>query len=201
MDLDTEENRRKLIAVFPNLEDERDVFHIKSPETGSYNCIAWAMGFDDRWVDYILDRPKKWWPKEVNMDWHPDSLIKAFCAVGFEQCEDDKCEEEYDKVALYKVRPYFEPLSGKWIDEWGWAHAAKVVGEGRYHSKIGESFDIYHRNGNVFEGTSYGIIYCFMRRLKCKIDIVEKIMQAEPIPAEIPPNFDNWLRSILEGTI
>ena len=180
MDLDTTENRKKLIDAFPNIDDPNGIFHIESPETSGYNCIAWAMGFRDRWVDYILDAPKKWWPKGVDKNWKPESLIKAFNAVGFEECDNDKCEEGYDKVALYKVYPYDDPLTGQRFSEWGWSHAAKVINNGIYHSKIGGSFDTFHADGNIFSGTSYGEIYQFMRRPVENKEIIERIIREEP---------------------
>ena len=65
MALNIEANRKGLIHHFPRLKDD-ETFTIESPETSGYNCIAWAMGFDDRWVDYIDDHsPKKWWPSGV----------------------------------------------------------------------------------------------------------------------------------------
>lgn len=198
MDLNTEENRERLIGAFPKLEDEKGVFHIESPETSGYNCIAWAMGFDDRWVDYLLDSPKKWWPAGVSRDWRTDTLISAFEAVGFEKCEDGNTEEGYDKVALYRVRPFQDPETDEWIDEYGWTHAARVIQDNVYHSKIGPSFDIYHRSGDVFEGTDYGEIYQYMRRPENKREIVERIKVEEP-RYDVPDNILAIVMDIMKG--
>lgn len=200
MDLDTQENRELLKLAFPKIEDEGGVFHIKSPATSCYNCIAWAMGFDDRWVDYILNSKKKWWPKNVPLDWHPDTLIAAFEAVGFEKCNNGKLEDGFDKVALYKVCPFFDPLTDRWINDYGWSHAAKILEEGVYHSKIGPSFDIYHRNGDVFEGTDYGEIYQYMRRPEDKKVIVERIKVEEP-RYDMPDNILSIVMNILSDGI
>lgn len=199
MDLNTTENRERLKGAFPKIEDAEGVFHIKSPETSGYNCIAWAMGFNDRWVDYINDgSPKKWWPAGVQRDWHPNTLIEAFEAVGFEKCEDGKLEKGFDKVALYRVRPFQSPLTGEWIDEYGWTHAARIIQEGVYHSKIGPSFDIYHRSGDVFEGTDYGEIYQYMRRPECKREILERIKEVEP-RFDVPDNILTIVMGIMKG--
>lgn len=200
MDLDTQENRERLKEAFPKIEDPSGVFHITSPETSGYNCIAWAMGFDDRWVDYILNSNKKWWPKGVPLDWHPETLITAFEAVGFEKCDDGKPEDGFDKVVLYKVRPFLDPLTGHMINEYGWSHAAKIIEEGIYHSKIGPSFDIYHRGGDVFEGTDYGEIYQYMRRPDDKKEIVEHIKVEEP-RYNMPDNILSIVMNILSGGI
>lgn len=195
MDLNTQENRDSLIGHFSALRSDKS-FEVHSPQDCGYNCIAWAMGFDDRWVDYILNSPKKWWPKGVDNDYRPESLVKAFEAVGFEMCNDDTVEEGYDKVALYKASPFYDPLSRKIVKE-GWSHAARVLTSGQYHSKVGESFDIYHRSGDVFDGTSYGNIFQFMRRPVEKRDIVERIKQSEPVQITIPPNLDDLIIKIL----
>ena len=97
MALNSPENRQLLIDIFPALGSDGS-FTITSEQTQAYNCIAWAMGFDDRWVDYILNSTKKWWPKDVPLDWHPETLIAAFEAVGFEKCDDGKPEDGFDKV-------------------------------------------------------------------------------------------------------
>lgn len=49
MDINSEENRKKLIELFPLLADDPN-FKLESEATDVYNCIAWAMGFNDRWV-------------------------------------------------------------------------------------------------------------------------------------------------------
>lgn len=196
MDLNIEANRESLIHIFPKLEFDRE-FSVVSPEDKGYNCIAWAMGFDDRWVDYIDDHsPKKWWPLGVARDWNPDTLIDAFEAVGFEPWGmDDSIEEGYDKVALYKVNPFYEPVSKEWKQE-GWCHAARIVEQGVYHSKIGPSFDVKHRSGDLFAGTSYGEVYQIMRRSQDKRSIVERIKQEEPRML-IPENIIAMIASMM----
>lgn len=196
MALNIEANRKGLIHHFPRLKDD-ETFTIESPETSGYNCIAWAMGFDDRWVDYIDDHsPKKWWPSGVARDWSPDTLIAAFEAVGFEPCGmDDSIEEGYDKAALYKVNPFYEPVSKEWKSE-GWCHAARIVEQGVYHSKIGPSFDVRHRSGDIFTGTSYGEVYQIMRRSQDKRSIIETIKQEEPRML-IPENIIAMIASMM----
>ena len=38
-------------------------FKLTSPATYDYNCIAFAMGVDDRWAD-CADLPWHWWPQQ-----------------------------------------------------------------------------------------------------------------------------------------
>lgn len=181
MALDTEENRNQLINIFPKLETDRH-FSIQSPKTPEYNCIAWAMGFDDRWVDPSPDfdiSRKKWWPDGVARGLNPATLIEAFKHLGFIECSDDRYEEGFDKVALYKISPLKDSYTGKTIADEGWTHAARVLSSDLYHSKMGGLFDIYHRSGNVFGGTIYGNIYQFMKRKKEDYAITERIKNEE----------------------
>ena len=113
MALNSAENRQSLIDAFPKLGSDLH-FEIESPETGAYNCIAWAMGFDDRWIDHLPDYSiarKKWWPEGVDRDYRPETLVAAFEKVGFEVCSDGETEQDYDKVALYKVSPLTDPYT------------------------------------------------------------------------------------------
>ncbi len=198
MALDTPENREKLIDSFHHLSDDEN-FCITSRKTPSYNCIAWAMGFDDRWVDCYPDfdkARKKWWPEGVARDFNPDTLVSAFEMVGFVKCDDDSPEDGYDKVALYKVSPLVDPMTGKKIADEGWTHAAKVLESNVYHSKIGESFDIHHSGGDVFAGSSYGSIYQFMKRKQSDRSICDSIRQQAP-GFSIPDDILNIIQAIM----
>lgn len=126
-------------------------FYLSSPCTFQYNCIAFAMGMMDRWVD-VASHPWHWWPP-IKKGLTKDHLKDAFLYFGFEECGlDDSFENEYDKVALYEKNDK-------------WTHAAKIVAEGIYHSKFGASFNGQHSRGNVLE-LKYGTVYLIMKRLK-----------------------------------
>ena len=58
MDFNTEENRKVLLGYFPQLSKDQH-YELLSEETPVYNCIAWAMGFNDRWVDIYMT-PGHW---------------------------------------------------------------------------------------------------------------------------------------------
>lgn len=162
MDLNSEQNRNELIADFPLLLND-PMFAITSEQTTVYNCIAWAMGFKDRWAAIVDGRaiPKSgvpngqfrrfiWWPDGVEQSMRPEALVAAFKAVGFAECKSGEIETGYDKVALYL-------LNGEWT------HASRIIGPNEEHSKFGESWDARHGAGMV-SGTCYGQIYCYMRR-------------------------------------
>ncbi len=126
-------------------------FFLTSPFTYLYNCIAYAMGMEDRWVD-SAGLPWHWWPP-VHKGTNESDLVDAFRYFGFEECGmDDSVDANYDKVALY-------------CNADGWTHAARVVGDGVYHSKFGASYNGTHSRGDVLQA-QYGNPFVIMRRLK-----------------------------------
>ena len=148
MALDTQANRNELIREFPQLGGDKH-FEIKSDENVVYNCIAWAMGVSNCWVDYYLV-PGHWWPSGVARENTPEALIAAFQAVGFTIMDDYSYDGSIDKVVLYKV-------GNKWT------HASRLLGEGVEYSKFGPRWDATHGRG-VFHGTIYGDAYACMGR-------------------------------------
>ena len=134
-------------------------FHLTSPTSYQYNCIAYAMGMQDRWVDNA-DLPWHWWPP-VEKGPTIEHLKKAFIYFGFEECGlDDKIDDQYDKIAIYHI-------NGQW------QHAARVIDNGIYHSKFGESYDGQHSNGDVLKA-QYGSVCAIMRRLKTNSNLTDE---------------------------
>lgn len=128
MDLNTKANRDRLIAAFPDLGDDEN-FEIQSPQNPIYNCIAWAMGYTDRWVTIEWSDkqspPWYWWPNGVPRDLSPSSLIKAFEAEGFELVGEPTVDSETELVALYK-----NEITNQWT------HASRVISCGIEHSLL-----------------------------------------------------------------
>lgn len=91
-----------------------------------------------------------WWPKEVKCDESKESLVGLFQFFGFEMSDNDLPEDGYDKVALYS-------------DGDCWTHAAKIVAQNIFHSKIGTAWDIKHSGGDVFDNTEYGRVFAIMK--------------------------------------
>ena len=157
MALDTSINRQHLINVFPDLA--RDVnFKILSECSFLYNCIAWAMGYSDRWVD-PYPGPGHWWPDGVIRSITPEALISAFKAEGFELSDNCLPEEGYSKVVLYKKKTAEE-----------WTHATRIVTNDIEYSKFGPAWDGQHSHDVLCntaigqEHQSYGIAYAYMKR-------------------------------------
>lgn len=140
-------------------------FVLKSPASYQYNCIAYAMGMHDRWIDNA-DLPWHWWPP-VSKGWRESDLVDAFRYFGFEECGmDDTFDESYDKVALYHNAD-------------GWTHAARIVGDGLYHSKFGASYDGTHSRGDVLQA-QYGEPFAIMRRLKSESHLTDDLKGIAP---------------------
>lgn len=153
----TQGERDYYISIFPDLALDGS-YDVTSPDDKTYNCIGFAIGFKNVWVSTGRDIPWFWWPPTVPLNTNPDSLKQTFVYFGFEECGDDVCEDGYDKVVLYEK-------------EGMWKHAARVIGDNLYHSKLGEGHDIHHRGGDVLNKASkpeysYGKPYAYMRRKK-----------------------------------
>lgn len=148
----SEHDRETLIRWFPNLKNDSH-FKITSNCTPEYNCIAWALGMNDVWIglDHPNNYPWAWWPQGIPCNEKKESLISLFQHFGFKITDNPNPENNFDKVALY-------------ANHEGWTHAARVIGEGILHSKIGTAWDIHHSGGNLFTETEYGSIYVYMRR-------------------------------------
>ena len=180
MDYNTNSNRQELIDIFGDPLKNDPNFYLLSPKLKIYNCIAFAMGLYDRWVD-DSNLPWHWWPP-VPMGRSIDCLINAFEYLGFEKCGmDDTVDEKYDKVLLYEKNKE-------------WKHAARIVGENVCHSKFGECFDGTHSGGDVLSA-QYGNPYIVMRRLKTDADLTDKLKTSAPqftrTMFQVPTGFGN----------
>ncbi len=138
-----------LEQCFPGLIDE--AYSITSDKSGRYNCIAWALGENERW----------WWPDAVEEYHWPESVareesvaafLQAFATMGYSPCEDGELETGVHKIALYA-------RDGKPT------HAARQLPDGLWTSKLGSLQDISHTL-NALIGDRYGeVIKFFGRRI------------------------------------
>lgn len=133
---------------FPRLKFEP--FQVKSPRTVKYNCIAWAAG-DERNVWWPGG---KYWPGGVVQDDSVPAFIAAFATCGYECCDSDGLEPDFDKVVLY-------------VDEQRGrvTHAARQLPDGRWTSKLGPQWDINHLlEGVCGPAPAYGRVAQILRR-------------------------------------
>ena len=137
----------RLEAVFPRLTFSN--FAITSDASARYNCIAWAAGDTSRW----------WWPDRMGQQYWPSdapreatlaAFIRAFESLGFQVCADGSPTSGFDKIVIYAQAG--SPT-----------HAAKLLPDGRWSSKLGKSNDIEH-DLDALEGEAYGKVVAFLRR-------------------------------------
>lgn len=167
MDYNTPGARESLTRkdAFGEKLDHDGNFVLTSPASYQYNCIAYAMGMQDRWIDNA-DLPWHWWPP-VSKGWSESDLVEVFRYFGFEECGmNDTPDAQYDKVALYH-------------NAGCWTHAARIVDEGIYHSKFGASYDGTHSGGDVLQA-QYGEPYLIMRRLKTEAHLTDDLKGIPP---------------------
>ena len=126
---------------FPGID-----YKITSEQDNSYNCIAWAAGYNDDWWSHDEDY---YWLGERGAGIR--NLIGVFGAMGYVECDSDAPEDGYAKVALY----------AKGGD---WTHAARQLENGTWTSKLGIYQDIEHESSRDLRGDLYGEVHCLMRR-------------------------------------
>jgi hypothetical protein len=137
--------------VFPNFPNSfQDPFEITSPETTSYNCIAWAFEDPTRW--YWPDPSNiYYWPPGIPRTITTSSFIQLFELKGYQLCPDGRDEPGFIKIVI------FTDMAGVPT------HAARQLHNGFWTSKLGQSIDVRHSLYTI-DGGAYGNISVFMRR-------------------------------------
>ena len=139
-------SQSKIRSQFPRLK--RTSFLISSPETPTYNCIAFAAQDVQRWW---WPSPSYYWPPNVDRAENLQTFIAAFATLGYEACADGSIERGFEKVAL------FANAQGKPT------HAARQLPNGRWTSKLGNDEDINHSIYGL-EGGQYGDVAQYLKR-------------------------------------
>ena len=148
--------KENLYSIFPKLRNDTD-FKFTSPETPNYNCIAWALHYDDRWMwpggveAKILDG-FHYWPEGVENNEDVIAFITAFQLKGYCICDSWEHEDEYRKIALY-VKEGTTKCT----------HASRELSSGKWTSKLGKFQDIQHGTPFSIEGKNYGKVYCIKK--------------------------------------
>ena len=138
-----------LQVYFPNITNQNYVH--TSRRTTTYNCIAWAAGINDQWWQpdpyYAY-----YWPEGVPRESTLAAYEAAYRTVGFEVCKDGTYEEGYEKIVIY--------IDASNVPQ----HAARLLDESTWTSKLGPFIDISHDTPEVLEGPSYGTASVYMKR-------------------------------------
>ena len=132
-------------AEFPGLKANNH--KVTSPNTNSYNCIAWAAGDASRWW---WPARGYFWPAGAPMMETVAAFEQIFSMQGYKPCADSRYEPGIEKIAIYAIqnRP---------------THAARQIGKNRWTSKIGRDADIEHALMAI-AGDVYGQPVKFMAR-------------------------------------
>jgi hypothetical protein len=119
---------KKLRRLFPKLFGNN--YALKSGRTRRYNCMAWALGPTDAWVQAP---PDGLWPDKVLDDGSLQAAIALFESIGFTctDIHDVHLENGVLKIAIYG-------------DADGYTHASRQLPNGKWTSKIGKLQDIEH---------------------------------------------------------
>lgn len=119
-----------------------------SPETKSYNCIAWAAEVSSKWW---WPTRGGWWPPGATRARTIDSFARAFGTRGYRPCENGSLEHGFIKIAIYAK----DGLP---------THAARQLPSGKWTSKLGPAIDIEHDIVDGVTGPEYGVVACFLKK-------------------------------------
>lgn len=131
---------------FPGLKTSP--YHITSPATRDYNCIAWAAGDTTRW--WWPDPGADYWPLGAPAELAIDAFVRAFETLGYVPASDAELEPGYEKIALFARADV--PT-----------HAARQLRNGRWTSKLGRLEDIEH-DLHALAGDLYGDVALVLKR-------------------------------------
>lgn len=139
-----------LETLFPNLRSK--TYRTASPPDEKYNCIAWAARDSSQWWEPVGVAPY-YWPEGLPVgDYSPENYVAAFESLGFERCSDGSMEPGVEKVAVF-------------VDSLGrGSHAARLMADGFWASKLGQWIDIEHEELAGVEGARYGHVVAYLRR-------------------------------------
>lgn len=143
--------KKKIKTEFPNLRATE--FKESSAQDDDYNCIGHAAG-DNQRIWWPWGKPPFYWPAGLSLDLTLDNFVAAFATVGYTPCDSFAPEEGFEKVAIY-------------VDDRGQpTHAARLLDNGKWTSKLGLEWDIEHRTLGGLSGKKYGSPKQALRRPK-----------------------------------
>lgn len=95
--------------------------------------------------------PRYYWPNGFPLAETIENFVDTFSSQNFQVCEHSDLEPGYEKIALYAKdgRP---------------KHMARMLPNGRWTSKLGDSYDIEHKALEGLEGSDYGRVTTLLKR-------------------------------------
>ena len=123
---------------FPRLMSN---FEVLAPPTNRYNCIAWSLGYDDRWKNPITSPGPN---KLAGMD-------SLYAQEGYWRLSslDFTLESGYQKVVVYATTDSNGTITAV-------THAAIQSSDGAWTSKLGQGALIKHLYPDDLDGACYG---------------------------------------------
>jgi hypothetical protein len=124
-------------APFPHLGQNYEVVGTATPR---YNCIAWVLGHQDRWL----------WPGD-----QVALFDRLFAQYGYRKAACGNARLDFsrqpgmDKIVLYARRMP--------DGSWSVTHSARQLPDGTWSSKLGELPLIRHRSPEDVDGGIYGV--------------------------------------------
>jgi hypothetical protein len=137
----------ELETAFPHLRAAG--YRITGPATSAFNCIAWAAGETDGW--WQADLADGYWPEGIPRDGSVQSLVALFQALGYQFCDAPQLEDGFEKVAIYAKGDAY-------------THAARLLEDGRWTSKLGRGLRIEHDTLDGLTGVEYGAVAQILKR-------------------------------------
>lgn len=122
-------------------------YEITSPKTHAYNCIAWAAKDQTRWWWPV----GAYWPGQVPQVCSQSAFVMQYGLLGYQECASREPESGFERIALYAGNNSLI------------THAARQLPDGRWTSKLGQSFDITHSLEGL-EGRVYGKVAVILKR-------------------------------------
>lgn len=132
---------RSLLRYCPRLR--RGLYRVTSPAATQYNCFAWAVGESHRRWDPTRRRTtRNYWPLETQSTQLSDA-VAAFEAVDFRRTDRAQPTATHQVIALYASDGHV-------------THAARLLENGHWTSKLGDDIDIEHQTLDALAGGLYG---------------------------------------------
>lgn len=153
---------------YPNLNDGNS--RVTSPLCVLYNCIAWTVGNQIRYIWPDSDNSYGW-PPTIPREATVAAFVQFYRLCGFIACADSALEHGYEKVAIF-------------ADNDGVQHASRQLDNGNWTSKLGDLADVEHITLAAVAGGEFGEPVAYMRRAKTGPIVLPDLY---PPPALITP--------------
>ena len=105
---------------------EASEYQITSDATDEYNCVAWAVGEDDRWWSHEVD-DEYFWPDRALRSEGVESYQAMFALYGFAECDNGDLERGVEKIALFADEGRFTHVARNSTQADGPASSAKTA--------------------------------------------------------------------------